>query len=115
MGCEAIWFVIKGDLCGAFDLMLKLFCSHVIFPQPHVWHSHFNCLGNDCHLFKILLQHSKTVALVQSEFEFKRGHIFVVAKISQTNFVKSRKMQGSRFSSSWNFAPCVSFSKIPKH
>ena len=24
-------------------------------------------------------------------------------------------MQGSRLSSSWNFAPCVSFSKIPKH
>src|SRR3954467_2039800 len=44
----------------------------------------------------------------------KRSHIFVVAKIGQTNFVKSRIMQGLRISSSWNFVLCILFSKIPK-
>src|SRR4051812_12304587 len=93
-------------------MLLHLFWSQARSPQPLVWHSHFKCLDDDCHLFKSLFQHSKTVALVQSEFEFKKGHIFVVAKIGQTNFVKSIKMQGSRFSSSWNFAPCIFSSKI---
>ena len=114
LGLEPLCLVIRDDLCDAFDLMLDLFWSHVTSPQPHVWHSHFKCHGNDCHLFKFLLQHSKTVALVQSAFEFKRGHIFVVAKIGQSNFGKSRKMQGTRISSSWIFVPSVLFSKIPK-
>ena len=106
--------VIRVVQCGASELLLQLFSSHATSPQPHVWHSHFFCLDNDCHLFKFLLQHSKTVALVQSEFEFKRGHIFVVAKIGQTNFVKSRKIQGLRIPTSWNFVPCVFFSKFPQ-
>src|SRR3954464_13138132 len=107
-------FVIKGDLCGAFGLMLELFCSHATSPQPHLWHSHFFCIGHDCHLFKLLLQHSKTVALVQSAFEFKKGPHFCYCQNWSNQFCKIQKMQGSRISSSWNFVPCVYFSKIPK-
>jgi hypothetical protein len=44
----------------------------------------------------------------------KRATIFVVAKIGQTNFVKSRKMQGLEISTSWNFVPCHFFFKIPQ-
>src|SRR4051812_3440150 len=95
-------------------MLLHLFWSQARSPQPLVWHSHFKCLDDDCHLFKSPFQHSKTVALVQSEFEFKKGHIFAVAKIGQTNFVKSRIMQGVKFLCSWNFCLCISFSKIPK-
>ena len=55
----------------------------------------------------------KNSSLVQSAFEFKRGHIFVVAKIGQTNFEKSRIMQGVKFLCSWNFSLCILFPKIP--
>ena len=78
LGLEPICFVIKGDLGGAFDLMLELFCSQATSTQPQVWHSHLIGLGSDCQLFKILLQHSKSVALVQSEFEFKKGATFLL-------------------------------------
>src|SRR3954467_11113256 len=44
----------------------------------------------------------------------KRSHIFVVAKIGQTNFEKSRILQGVKFLCSWNFCLCILFSKIPK-
>src|SRR3954464_3486214 len=107
LGLEPSCIVITGVLCGASDILWHLFWSQATSPQPLVWHSHLKCLDDDCHLFKSLFQHSKIVALVQSEFEFKRGHIFVVAKIGQTNFVKSIKMQGLRISSSWNFVPCI--------
>src|SRR3954462_7029503 len=114
IGIGAKLLVIRGVPCGASDLLLQLFWSQDTSPQPLFWHSHLKCLVGDCHLFKSLFQHSKTVALIQSEFEFKRSHNFVVAKIGQTNFVKSIKMQGLRISTSWNFVPCIYFSKIPK-
>ena len=82
--------MINGDQCGSREIVLHLFCSHVTSPQLHLWHSHFFCLGKDCPLLKFFLQNSKTVALVQSDFEFKKGSL-VVAKIVQTKFVKSRK------------------------
>ena len=84
----------------AFQLLFELFCSNGIFFSSHVWHSHCIGHGHDCQTFKLLLQHSKIETLVQGAFEFEKGHIFVVAKIGQTNFVKSREMQGLRFSTS---------------
>jgi hypothetical protein len=99
--------VIRGVLCGASEILLHLFWSQATSPQPLVWHSHLKCLDDDCHLFKSFYNIQKSVAPVQSEFEFERSHIFVVAKIGQTNFVKSRIMQGLRISSSWNFVPCI--------
>src|SRR3954463_4532626 len=103
LGLEPSCFVIMGVLCGASEILLHLFWSQATSPQPLIWHSHLKCLDDDCHLFKSLFQHSKTVALVQSEFELKKGHIFVVTKIGQTNFVKSRIMQGVKSLCSWNF------------
>ena len=77
-------------------------------------HSQFKCLGHVFHCVKLLLQHAKPVALVQSEFELQKGPQFVVAKIGQTNFVKSRIIQGSIISTSWNLLPCDLFFKIPQ-
>src|SRR3954464_11868821 len=114
LGLEPSCIVIRGVPCGASDLLLQLFWSQATSPQPLFWHSHLKCLVGDCHLFKSLFQHLKTVAPVQVNLNLKRRHIFVVAKIGQTNFVKSRIMQGLRISSSWNFVLCILFSKIPK-
>src|SRR3954468_24077189 len=88
-------------------MILQLFWLHVTSPRLHLLSILFFCNAKDCQMVKSILSSIKTVALVQLEFEFKRGHIFIVAKIDQTNFVKSRKMQGSRISSSWIFVPCV--------
>ena len=98
----------------AFQLLFELFYFNGIFSSPLFWHSHLIGLGHDCQIFKILLQHSETGALVQGAFEFKRATLFVVAKIGQTNLVKSREIQGSQLSSSWNFEPCFSSPKIPQ-
>ena len=89
--------MIKGGPCGALQLLFELFGSHNIFSLAQVWHSHFFGLGHDCQKFKILSQQLETIALVQVLLNLKRAIFFVVAKIGQTNFGKSRKIQGLGF------------------
>src|SRR3954464_16043754 len=100
LGLEPSCIVIRGVICGASDLLLQLFWSQATSPQPLFWHSHLKCLDDDCHLFKSFYNIQKSVAPVQSKFEFERSHIFVV---------KSRIMQGLRIASSWNFVLCILF------
>ena len=66
-------FALWSKVTNVVQVTCSCNCSaHVTSPQPHLWPNHFLCLGKDFHLFKFFLQHSKIVALVQSEFEFKR-------------------------------------------
>ena len=91
LGLKLIWFGFKCSQVASSDMNLELFWSHVTSPQPHPWHSQLFCFDNDCHLFKFLLQHLKTVALVQSAFEFKRGHIFYCCQNWSNQFCKIQK------------------------
>ena len=111
---EPICFGFNCTQVGSSGMLMELFLLQFISPRLQLWPSHFFGLGHGFHLLQSFLQHSKIVALVQSGFEFKKGSYFF-AKIGQTNFEKFRKMQGSRFLSSWNFAPLVSSQKFPKH
>src|SRR3954468_9776171 len=95
-------------------MILQLFWLHVTSPRLHLLAILFIYNTKDYQRVKSILSSIKTVALVQLEFEFKRGHIFIVAKIDQTNFVKSRILQGVSFFYSWNLCFCIIFPKIQK-
>ena len=81
--------------------------SSIFEPPP------FFCNAKEYQMVKTILSSIKTVPLVQSGFENKKGPHFIVAKIGQTNFAKSRILQGVEFLSSWNFCFCIIFPKIP--
>src|ERR1043165_6014987 len=107
--------VIRVVQCGVVVLMLELFCSHATSPQPLVWHSHFICLGHDRNLFKLLLQHSKTVALVQSEFEFKKGPHFFCCQNWSNQFFKIQKNARFKIIKFMEFCTLCFFLKNPQN
>ena len=89
-GLELIWFGFKCSQVVSSDMILKLIWLHVTSPKLHLWPILFFCNAKDYQMVKTILSSIKIVPLVQSGFENKKGPHFIVAKIGQTNFVKSR-------------------------
>src|SRR3954462_9871198 len=88
IGIGAKLLVIRGVPCGASDLLLQLFWSQATSPQPLFWHSHLKCLVDDCHLFKSFYNVQKSVAPVQSEFEFEKDPHFCCCQNWSNQFCK---------------------------
>ena len=92
------WWNCSGFLSPFLDFIFE---PPISFAMPRVfkWSNHF------CH-------HQKQWPQFKVFLNLKRGSHFVFAKIGQTTYEKSRKMQGSRILVSWNFSPCGFFPKI---
>src|SRR3954468_24255587 len=69
-------------------MLLQLFWSQATPPQPLVWHSLLKYLVGDCHLFKSLFQHSKTVAPVQVNLNLKKEPYFCCCQNWSNQFCK---------------------------
>src|SRR3954467_1320727 len=72
-------------------MLLHLFWSQATSPQPLIWHSHLKCLGDDCHLFKSFYNIQKSVAPVQTEFEFEKEPHFCCCQNWSNQFCKIQK------------------------
>src|SRR3954470_4262861 len=75
-------------------MILQLFWLHVTSPKLHLLPILFFCNAKDCQRVKSILSSIKTVALVQLEFEFKKGSHFYCCqfcKIQQNARVKDFK------------------------
>src|ERR1043165_7576260 len=91
LGLESISLVFKCIQCGSSSLIMQLFQLQVTSPRLQLWPSHFFCLGKGFHLLQSFLQHPKTVALVQSGFEFKKGSHFCCCQNWSNQFFKIQK------------------------
>src|SRR3954467_1699380 len=72
-------------------MILQLFCLHVTSPRLHLWPILFFCNAKDYQMVKSFLSSIKTVALVQSDFEFKRGSHFYCCQNWSNQFWKIQK------------------------
>ena len=88
LGLEPRCLVIRAIQCGAFELWLDLFWLHVTFPKLHLWTTHFFCNAKDYQMVKTILSSIKTVPLVQSGFENKKGPHFYCCQNWSNQFCK---------------------------
>src|SRR3954467_1731926 len=72
-------------------MIMQLFYFHVNSPRSKSWPILFFCNAKDCQMVKSFLSSIKTVALVQSDFEFKKGSHFYCCQNWSNQFWKIQK------------------------
>src|SRR4051812_22857200 len=73
-------------------MILQLFCSHATSPRLHLLPIHFFCNAKIYQMVKPILSSIKTVALVQLEFEFKKGPHFYYCQNLSNQFCKIKNI-----------------------